>query len=397
MRKDVVEQLWKIALMRQLLLRQAEPRPLRKLVTPQGTEYLDFASASYLGLSFDSRMTDALYESAQKNGVFTYCSPVFLRPPKQAQLEEALAGLTEYQDAVLFTTVTALHGGVLPALVRHYDIILVDEFAHQSIHDALKIAGTRRIVAFRHNSVDDVCRLLSGGALGRVRRPLLITDGVFSMSGEVAPLEQLSAVVSEANGTLYVDDSHGFGVLGKDGEGLSRLLSRLPCDSLYVASMSKALATPVAFVATDRRTASLLRTQAHTCLFSGNVPIVFLDVAAVALNILTSKEGAVLRERLASNVEALTCRLRQMGGKAIYHGGGIVALGVENSHVFETLCLSLDDRLIAFNPVMFPAIPKGEFRARFCLSASHSLADIENVVSSLKSADAMGSRPSPSR
>ena len=140
----------------QLLLREATPRPRRRLIASDGTEYLDFTTIDYLGLAFDPRCMEAHGRATAESGLHLYCSPIYLRPPSQAKLEGALAELTGFTAAALFSSATSLHLGVLPLLVSRHQAVFVDEFAHQSIHDSLRLVSGERVTRFRHCSPDDV-------------------------------------------------------------------------------------------------------------------------------------------------------------------------------------------------------------------------------------------------
>lgn len=373
-----MEGLWQFAENHGAVLRQMSALPGRRLCDNSGKEYVDFATACYLGLDFDPRCQAAMVAAIGRHGTYQYCSPIFIRPQPQVLLEEALARLTGFEAVIAFPSVTALHCGVLPILACRHDPVVVDEFAHQSIRDALRIPGVRWKI-YRHLDLAEARKRLTAKH-SKEQPPLLVSDGVFSMSGVIPPVEELRDLISEFGGVLYLDDSHGFGVLGDRGEGLASRVAGHNGTAMYVGTFSKSSGCPVAFVAASKAFVDEVRHTAHTALFSGNVPVPYLETARVALSILSSAEGTALRHGLTARVKSLVSGLQGQGLTVLSGKGGIVAVEVKDLSLFTAIASHLHDNGVVFNPVTFPAIPLGRYRLRFCVSAAHRLEDIDRVL-----------------
>lgn len=383
------KRLWELAVSIKAILRDAIPQAGRKLKRADGTQWIDFATTGYLGLEFDPRVMQAFQKAVTDHGVYQYCSPIYMRPPVQQELEELLAEVTGYEAAMVFTNVTALHAGVVPLLSRVHDPMIADEFAHQSIHDSLKLVRRTETGKFRHNNPKILAHTLEKLQSKRQSKTaLVLTDGVFSMSGLKLPFDVIAPVVAQYGGTMYVDDSHGFGILGKNGSGVSQECHNCGCNAIYVGSLGKSMPSPGGFIAASKELIETIRYQANTGLFSGNVPYPYLRSALTALQISASEEGDKKRASLYENSLRIRNGLNDMGLTTLHDGPatGVVVSELTDAALFEKLCVTLHSNHVAFNPVMFPAVPMGKYRMRFCISANHTADDVDTVLKHLKKA-----------
>jgi len=383
MHKKILIGLFKEAEREGLIFRKALISSGRRLRTDDKTEYINFSTTSYLGLEFDCRCIKAVETAMYETGIFFYSSPIFLRSPYQVCLEKKIADVVNYPDISLFSSVTLLNMGVLPAITPDYGCVVVDEFVHQSVYDGLAVARCKRIKRYRNCDPQHLEYILKRN--NEINKPpLVITDGVFSMSGNIAPLETIAEHVLKRNGLLYVDDSHGFGVLGEKGEGLAQRCSRTPCKTIYVGSMNKALAAPVCFVAGAKEDVQNIRWNAHTAVFSGSVSVPMIAGAIKGLEISTGLEGKKLRAKLNENRVRLSNGLKSFGFGQIHAGCGIVSIELNDIEIFKSVCKRMHAHKIAFNPLTFPAVPQGKYLIRFSISALHTKQDVEHVLMAVK-------------
>src|SRR5262245_8064174 len=197
--------------MKDLVLEEMGPG---RVIRISGREVVNFGSDSFLGLDRDERLCEALARGVEKWGTHNGSSRFFNSVQANIEAEERIARWLGTEAALIFPSVTLLNAGVIPGLVTRRDVIVADEFAHNSIHEGNKVAkanGTR-VFCFKHNDVSALERVLDEAR--PYRFALITVDGVYSMSGALPPLAQMHALALERNGVLYVDDAHGTGVLG---------------------------------------------------------------------------------------------------------------------------------------------------------------------------------------
>lgn len=372
------EALWHIAQQVGILPRVASRTRDRKLVAPDGRAFLDFVTASYLGLEFDERCLGAMRAAMERHGLSSYAVPLYVRSQAQATLERELAEYLDLADVVLFNNVTTLHASVLPAIWGQFD----RRFAHPHIHHSMRMA-VRGLHGSRLHKVsgddsDQFERAIQAATANATSRSIVLTDGVFSMSGEIGITSALDELCAQTDLWLYVDDSHGFGVTG-GGVGSAKHVRRSRNRLLYVGSFHKSCAVPVSFIAGPAEIIASLRKSAASLVFSAAVPEYHIAGALEALRVIRSPEGDERRQRLQRHNSTTSAA----AGKSRSTDSGIVAVSFGDAGRFVRAGLCLHEHSIAFCPVTYPAVERGEMRIRLCLSASHAQADIDALAHAL--------------
>ena len=271
-------------------------------MTVGGRRLVNFGFDSFLGLDQDPRVCEALIRGAREWGTQFGASRAFASCGIETALEEKIARWMGTEAAMIFPSVTLTNIGVLPGLVGPQDVIAVDEYAHNSIHEGTKIAkanGTR-VLSFKHNDPEDLERVLT--AAEPYRSAVIAIDGVYSMSGVVAAMPELNAVALRHRAVLYVDDAHATAVLGE--RGIGTVLESLGNydNAIVVGCLSKACSVFGAFVACTAEFQRLLKMRSSTYIFGGPVPPPYLEAASTVIDILSSDDYVDLRERLDRNV-----------------------------------------------------------------------------------------------
>ncbi|MGM0516482.1 MAG: 8-amino-7-oxononanoate synthase [Pseudomonadota bacterium] len=344
-----------------------------------GEQRLVFCSNDYLGLAADPRLAEAMRRGLDRwgtgagaahliNGHFT---------PHQ-RLEEELAGWLGVDAARLFSTGYMANLGVVGALVGRGDTVLADRLDHASLIDAVQLSGAR-LSRYRHNDMADLERRL-GDARGE---RMILTDGVFSMDGDVAPLAELVELAERFDAWLVVDEAHAFGVLGREGRGTFEAAGIEPGERvLRVGTLGKAFGTAGAFVAGAAEPLEVLLQRARTYLFTTAQPPAVAEASRAALSIVRGEGWR--RDRLRELVDVFRGRAEALAGlEPMPSATPIQPLLVGDSD----RALMLAERLVGYG-LMVPAIrpptvPRGSARLRVTLSATHSDEDLQTLMGAL--------------
>ncbi|MGI9455466.1 MAG: aminotransferase class I/II-fold pyridoxal phosphate-dependent enzyme, partial [Aeoliella sp.] len=303
-------------LQRDDLLRTLPP-PLRAAgatVEIEGQQFTNFASNDYLGLAADQRLIDAAARACHSQGVGRGASPLVCgRSEIHADLEQRLAKFQQTEAALLFSTSFAANAGIIPALVDRGDAIYGDAKNHASIIDGCRLARAERHI-YPHADVDTLEQLLSKGQT--YRRRLIVTDSLFSMDGDLAPLSQIAALAEKYRAMLMVDEAHAIGVFGEQGRGAiehfaaadHKLESRV---HIRVGTFAKALGSAGGFVCGSASLINWLSNRARTYVFSTAQPAAVAAAGAVGLELVASEPQR--RRSLLKKADHLRDLLQQHG------------------------------------------------------------------------------------
>ena len=287
------------------------------------------------------------------------------------------------EAAVIYPSVTLANLGALPGLVGPHDIIVYDEFAHNSVQEGAKVAkanGTR-VVSFDHNDAASLEEVLIAAKPYRVA--IVAIDGVYSMSGEIAPMRELDAVARRHDGVLYVDDAHATGVLGDHGRG--SVLETLGSyeNAIVVGCLSKACSVFGAFVACSAELQRLLKMRSNTFLFGGPVPPPYLEAASTVIDILASDDYHDLRQRLDANIRHLVGGLNAMDLIVLGGRSPIITVRVGDEEDTFRAGKFLFDRGFYVQSVTVPAVPYRAAVLRIQVNANHLPESIDGLLEAI--------------
>lgn len=371
------------ALRQQGLLR--ERRVLDSAQGPEivvdGRSMLAFCSNDYLGLASHPGVIEALTDAAREHGVGSGSSHMVNGHHRLHQeLEEALAEHTGREAAALFSTGYMANLGVTAAMAGRHDVILQDRLNHASLLDGARLAGAR-LKRYTHADTQAAARLLES----EPRCTLVATDGVFSMDGDLAPLDGLSALCREHDVPLMVDDAHGLGVLGSKGGGIAEVRgldqSAVP---ILVGTLGKALGVGGAFVAGSQAFVDYLVQKARTYIYTTAMPPAMAAATRRSLE-LCQAEGW-RRERLAKLVAWFRDEAMALGYRLMESWTPIQPLIVGPSDRAMALSEALARRDILVPAIRPPTVPQGEARLRLTFSASHTDEHMERLLEALRAA-----------
>lgn len=337
-----------------------------------GRRVLLFSGNDYLGLSHHPEVRRAAAEAAEKWGLGPRGSALVCGySPWHEELEQKLAEHEQTETALLFPTGYAANIGVLTAVSSPQTAIFSDELNHASIVDGCRLSGATTHI-YHHRDVDHLEQLLTAST---ATRKVIVTDSVFSMDGNEAPLRDLAELRDRHDTLLVVDEAHATLVYGNNGGGLAEAVGVVEHIDVRVGTLSKAFGALGGFVATSRRFRDLLVNTARSYVYSTALPIPVVAAALKALELAT--ESPNLRDRLWKNAEQMATGLNHETCGPIVP----IILGAERAAVktAETL-LDLGFHVVPIRP---PTVPPGTSRLRIALSAQHTEADISGLLSAL--------------
>ncbi len=360
-------------------------RQRRTVETPQsphivvdGVPYLAFCSNDYLGLANHPQLIAALQQGAQAWGVGAGAAHLVSGhfTPHHV-LEQQLAAFVGKTAALLFSTGFMANLGVVQALVGKGDTVFADKLNHASLNDAMLLSRAE-VKRYRHNDMAQLPQLLESAASGR---KLIITDAVFSMDGDIAPLPELLALCERYDAWLLVDDAHGFGVLGMQGRGSLAHFGLASPRIILMGTLGKAAGVSGAFVAAERVVIDTLVNQARSYVYTTASPPALAVALQHSLRLIA--QGDALRTHLQALIEQLRAGLQDLPWSLMPSQTAIQPLLVGDNEAALQLSAGLRERGIWVAAIRPPTVPQGTARLRITLSAAHQAADVDRLIGAL--------------
>lgn len=352
------------------LLRQL--RPLDSATGPSisknGRTLWNFASNDYLGLASHPAIAAAFHEGLERFGPGAAASRLITgtQPPHVA-LEEKLAAAKGSSAALTFSSGYAAALGAIPALVGKDDHVLLDKLAHACLIDAARLSGATLRV-FPHNDLEKLRRLLVSTRSKSDGRILIVTESVFSMDGDLCPLREIVDLKDEHGALLWLDEAHGFGVLGSTGMGLAEAENLQHRVDFQMGTLGKAAGLAGAYVACSAIWRDLLINRARSFIYSTAPPPALAHAASAAIALITSPEGARLRTSLRQNVEAFGSSLNLPAPRL---PSPIVPWILGSNEAALQAAALLEEAGFLVPAIRYPTVPRGTARLRVSLSATH--------------------------
>jgi glycine C-acetyltransferase len=355
---------------------QCSPGPEASVIDEAGKERtgVNFASQDYLGLSGHSEVRAAAIEAIHQYGPHIAGAPILQgNSTLSLRLQEALAEMLDVAHVVLFPTGWAAGYGVITALIRGHDHVVLDQYAHNCCVEGAN-AATRNIHRVRHLSTDAIVRQLRRiRATDAENAILVITEGIFSMNGDSPDLAALQTACREYEATLLVDVAHDLGAVGPSGTGIVGLQGLLGKVDLVIGSFSKVFASNGGFAATSSSAISeYLRAGAPPRTFSNAISPPQCAAVLKAVQIVRSAEGDVLRQQLSHVVHVLRETLATLGGVCIGKPGPLVPVLLGREAVGRITAALCFDRGVFANLIEYPAVSVGACRLRMQVMATHT-------------------------
>jgi 8-amino-7-oxononanoate synthase len=378
-------------------------RELRRVDSPQlshiqidGKTLLNFSSNDYLGLANHPSLKEAAIRAIEKFGVGSGASRLIcgsLAPFHE--LETALAQFKQTEAALSFSTGYAAALGTICALFGKNDIIILDKLVHACIVDAARLSGAK-IRVFAHNDLGDlenklkwavdITTLAPGvgwgeGALKVKSRALVVTESIFSMDGDTAPLPEIVALKEKYGAWLMVDEAHATGIIGKNGRGLAEHLGVSDRIEIQMGTLGKALGASGGFICGSRSLIDFLVNRARSFIFS-TAPIPAAAAAATAaVQLVQSADGEKLRQKLQAHIAQFQSAIRN---PPFAIPSAIIPIILGNETKATDAATKLREQNIFAPAIRYPTVARGAARLRVTLGASHSGDDISRLITALK-------------
>lgn len=372
-------------------------RDLRRVDSAQGPRIeiggktlLNFSSNDYLGLANHPALKEAAIKAVEKFGAGAGASRLIcgsLAPFHE--LEEALAAFKGTEAALTFSTGYAAALGTITALLGKDDVIILDKLVHACIVDAAKLSGAKLRV-FDHNDLNDLEKILrwsssfslSQKTLKRELKPriLVITESIFSMDGDTAPLREIVALKEKYGAWLMVDEAHATGIIGRNGRGLADALSIREQIEIQMGTLGKALGASGGYICGSRALIDFLVNRARSFIFS-TAPVPAAAAAAMAgIQLVQSTEGSTARKNLAARIQDLNSKLKIKNSKL---QSAILPLILGDENAALAAAQTLREQNIFVPAIRYPTVARGAARLRITLTADHSAADISKLCAAL--------------
>ena len=345
-------------------------------ITVDGKSVLNLSSNNYLGLANDLQSKTASHNAIDTYGV----GPSAVRTiagttALHKELEQKLAQFKGAESTISFQSGFCANLAVIPAIVGKADVVFSDELNHASIIDGCRLAKTR-VVRYKHGNPEDLQIKIQSEK--DIERKLIITDGVFSMEGDIAPLQEIVEIAEKYNAITMVDDAHGEGVLGRGGRGIVDHFNLHGRVDIEVGTMSKAFGAVGGYIAGTKRLTGYLMQKGRPFLFSSAVTAA--DVAACISAVDTLNKSDNLVKKLWSNTRFFQDRMKQLGYNIGITKTPITPVMIGNARVAKEFSQKLFDAGIFAQSIGFPTVPAGKARIRAMLSATHSEEDLTLAI-----------------
>ena len=357
----------------------------RIIVSPQGAEIelntgqkvLNFCANNYLGLSNNKALIDAAKKALDNHGygmssVRFICGTTDLHK----ELEKKIAEFFHTEDTILYAACFDANGGVFEPLLGEEDAIISDSLNHASIIDGVRLCKAQR---YRYNNADmtDLEEQLKAALNNRFR--LIVTDGVFSMDGNVAPLDRIYELAGKYNAMIMVDESHSAGVVGKTGRGVTELHDLKGKIEIITGTLGKSFGGAIGgFTTGKKEIIELLRQRSRPYLFSNSIPPLVAAAGIKMVEMMT--ETNTLQDKLHSNAEYFIDRMKKAGFDIKPTKSAICAVMLYDAKLSQDFAAKLLEEGIYVIGFYYPVVPKGQARIRVQLSAAHEKEHLDKAL-----------------
>jgi glycine C-acetyltransferase len=360
----------------------------RFLIEGEGNRpFLRMNSNSYLGLSFATRVMEAEEEAVRRYGVgpgaVRFISGTWA---PHVKLEKRLADFHGREAAMLFSSAYATVMGVIPPLVSSETVVISDELNHNSIINAISLSRPAEKRIYKHLDFGELTRQL-GAFTNKCKRAVVVTDGVFSMRGDHAGLDEIMRIVAQfhplyAEGVIVIaDDSHGVGAFGTRGRGTEEIVGAKV--DVLIGTLGKAFGVNGGYVTTSQTVVSFLRETSPFYIYSNPITPAEAEAARVSVERVDSEEGRALLAHLKAMTDRFREGLRKLGLETVEGEHPVVPLLVRDTARTAAIVAHLRESGILATGLAFPVVPRGEEEIRFQISADHSTADIDEALGAL--------------
>jgi glycine C-acetyltransferase len=362
-------------------------RRLKTVDSPQGREItvdnkrvLNFSSNDYLGLANDARLKKAALEAIEEFGLGSGSSRLVCgNMVPHEKLEAELAQFKNTESALVYSSGYMANCGIIPALMDRHSMVLSDKLNHASIIDGI-ILSRAKLVRYPHADMQALKEILKN--LNKTQRKLIVTDTVFSMDGDRAPLKEIVDLARRYEAMTMVDEAHAFGVLGLKGSGLIEELGLGAQVDIQMGTLSKAAGCLGAYACGTKTLREYLINKSRSFIYTTAMPPALAQAARVALQIIL--EGSQLRRDLQENADYLRVQFQGMGFDTMNSSTPIIPILVKDPQAAVAMSKRLLQQGIFVQAIRPPTVPMGTSRLRLTVTATHTQEDLEHLLNALR-------------
>lgn len=350
----------------------------------EGKKVLVFCSNNYLGLSNHPLLKEAAARAVQTHGAGSgSVRAIAGTMDLHLELEKTIAHFKHAEDAVYFQTGFAANQGTIPTLLAEGDLVISDELNHGSIIDGVRLTKAERAI-YKHCDMDDLARVLDEASRKNYKKVWIITDGVFSMDGDVAPLDRIQTLAKAQGAYIYVDDAHGDGVLGPHGRGIVSHFGLEGKVEIEMGTFSKAFGVVGGSVAGSAIVAKYVKNKARSYLLSGSAPPATAAACSAALKLLDKDDALV--KKLWENTNYFREKMKGLGFDTGRSQTPIIPVMCGESSIAKKLSEELWNEGVYALPIVFPMVARDKARIRTMINAAHSKEDLDFAIGAFEKA-----------
>ncbi|MCP4130235.1 MAG: pyridoxal phosphate-dependent aminotransferase family protein [bacterium] len=355
---------------------------IKDTVTGETREVVMFGSNNYLGLANHPGISSKISAYIEECGIGLGGPPLLNGTTSlHKRLERRLAQMKDADEALLYSSGFSANYGLITSLVGKNDALIMDELSHASLVEGARLCrGTK--LKFSHNNMKELEEALRTAEKAQVSNKFVVVEGVYSMNGDIAPLNEVYEITKKYNGFLIVDDAHGTGIMGKNGRGTAEHFGLEGKIDLSMGTFSKALASSGGYIAGNRSIIDYLRFFSKTYFFSAAMPPMLIAQVMASLDVM--EEEPQLKTKLYANVVYILTGLRRIGFD-VSTQSAIIPLYVSKDTKMRELAREVDLKGVFVNHIEYPAVPVDKQRFRISAMASHTQEDMDILISTFKS------------
>ena len=351
--------------------------PQRAAITVKGKEVLNFCANNYLGLSDHPRLIEGAKRMMDERG-FGMSSVRFICGTQDIhkQLEAAISEYFKTEDTILYAACFDANGGVFEPLFTEEDAIISDALNHASIIDGVRLCKAKRY-RYQNADMEDLEKQLQAAQEQRFR--IIVTDGVFSMDGNVAPMDKICDLAEKYDALVMVDESHSAGVVGKTGHGVSEFFNTYGRVDIYTGTLGKSFGGALGGFTTGRKEIiDLLRQRSRPYLFSNSLAPCIIGASLEVFKML--KESDEIHDRLVENVNYFRDKMMAAGFDIKPTQSAICAVMLYDAKLSQVYAAKLQEEGIYVTGFYYPVVPKGQARIRVQISAGHNREQLDKCI-----------------
>ncbi len=351
--------------------------PQRAAITVKGKEVLNFCANNYLGLSDHPRLIEGAKRMMDERG-FGMSSVRFICGTQDIhkQLEAAISEYFKTEDTILYAACFDANGGVFEPLFTEEDAIISDALNHASIIDGVRLCKAKRY-RYQNADMEDLEKQLQAAQEQRFR--IIVTDGVFSMDGNVAPMDKICDLAEKYDALVMVDESHSAGVVGKTGHGVSEFFNTYGRVDIYTGTLGKSFGGALGGFTTGRKEIiDLLRQRSRPYLFSNSLAPCIIGASLEVFKML--KESDEIHDKLVENVNYFRDKMMAAGFDIKPTQSAICAVMLYDAKLSQVYAAKLQEEGIYVTGFYYPVVPKGQARIRVQISAGHNREQLDKCI-----------------